>query len=96
MSRGGIIRLFVILGFVCVVKSQEFAFIAHKIKFPHQVNFTNLHPKTNLHRQDMHREKLRTMKPSIDTTEPRVLRLDHIRNNLKREQMLEERYFVSI
>lgn len=40
----------------------------------------------------MHREKLRTMKPSIDTEEPKCLRLDHIRNNLKREQLLEERY----
>lgn len=42
--------------------------------------------------QELHREKLRTMKPSIDTEEPKCLRLDHIRNNLKREQLLEERY----
>ena len=43
-------------------------------------------------RFDLHREKLRTMKSTIDCTEPKVLKLDHIRNNLKREQMLEERY----
>ncbi|CAD7933482.1 unnamed protein product [Amoebophrya sp. A25] len=43
-------------------------------------------------RQHLHREKLRTMQPSIDTSEPTCLRLDHIRNNLKREQLLEERY----
>lgn len=43
-------------------------------------------------RHDQHREKIRTMKPSIDTSEPRVCQFDHIRNNLKREQMLEERY----
>lgn len=45
-------------------------------------------------RQELHREKLRTMKPSIDTEEPKCLRLDHIRNNLKREQLLEERYTI--
>ncbi|CAD7933861.1 unnamed protein product [Amoebophrya sp. A120] len=43
-------------------------------------------------RQFLHKEKLRTMQPHIDTSEPFCLRLDHIRNNLKREQLLEERY----
>jgi len=43
-------------------------------------------------KHEMHREKIRTMKPSIDTKEPTVCQFDHIRNNLKREQMLEERY----
>eukprot|EP00397_Hematodinium_sp_SG-2012_P018468 GEMP01018921.1.p1 GENE.GEMP01018921.1~~GEMP01018921.1.p1 ORF type:complete len:350 (+),score=64.77 GEMP01018921.1:118-1167(+) len=42
--------------------------------------------------QELHREKIRQMKPQTDTSEPEVCRLDHIRNNLKREQMLEERY----
>mmetsp|Transcript_10874 Transcript_10874/g.26687 ORF Transcript_10874/g.26687 Transcript_10874/m.26687 type:complete len:315 (+) Transcript_10874:627-1571(+) len=40
----------------------------------------------------LHKEKLRNMQPHIDTSEPFCLRLDHIRNNLKREQLLEERY----
>jgi len=42
--------------------------------------------------QELHREKIRQMKPQTDTSEPEVRRLNHIRNNLKREQMLEERY----
>lgn len=42
--------------------------------------------------QELHREKIRQMKAQTDTSEPDVCRLDHIRNNLKREQMLEERY----
>jgi E3 ubiquitin-protein ligase TRIP12 len=33
------------------------------------------------------------MKPQVDTTIPQVAHLDHLRNNLKREQLLEERYF---
>jgi E3 ubiquitin-protein ligase TRIP12 len=33
------------------------------------------------------------MKPQVDTSEPHVAHLDHLRNNLKREQLLEERYF---
>jgi E3 ubiquitin-protein ligase TRIP12 len=32
------------------------------------------------------------MRPLVDTREPKVMGFDHIRNNLKREQMLEERY----
>lgn len=32
------------------------------------------------------------MKPLVDTTKPSVMGYDHLRNNLKREQMLEERY----
>jgi len=50
------------------------------------------HKRNEERRFEAHREKLRTMKPTIDTTEPKALRFDHIRNNLKREQMLEERY----
>jgi len=33
------------------------------------------------------------MRPQVDTSEPQVVQLDHLRNNLKREQLLEERYF---
>jgi len=43
-------------------------------------------------RQELHREKIRTMRASVDTGEPKCLHLEHVRNNLKREQILEERY----
>jgi len=43
--------------------------------------------------QELHRQRLRAMKPQVDTTIPGVVHLDHLRNNLKREQLLEERYF---
>jgi E3 ubiquitin-protein ligase TRIP12 len=33
------------------------------------------------------------MRPQVDTSEPNVVHLDHLKNNLKREQLLEERYF---
>jgi len=49
--------------------------------------------KRNVERnQELHREKIRHMRSTTDTKEPEVCKLDHIRNNLKREQMLEERY----
>mmetsp|Transcript_89048 Transcript_89048/g.157739 ORF Transcript_89048/g.157739 Transcript_89048/m.157739 type:complete len:293 (+) Transcript_89048:110-988(+) len=40
----------------------------------------------------MHKQRIQAMKPEIDTMPPETLGLDHLRNNLKREQMLEERY----
>lgn len=43
-------------------------------------------------RHDMHRERIRNMRPVTDSSEPFVLQMDHIRVNRKREQMLEERY----
>jgi E3 ubiquitin-protein ligase TRIP12 len=44
-------------------------------------------------RQDERQKRaLREMKPSIDTTEPKTCSLQHLRNNLKREQLLEDRY----
>jgi len=43
--------------------------------------------------QEMHRQRLKSMRPQVDTSEPNVAHLDHLRNNLKREQLLEERYF---
>lgn len=42
---------------------------------------------------DLHRKRINQMKPQIDTTVPTVCHLDHLRNNLKREQLLEERYY---
>jgi E3 ubiquitin-protein ligase TRIP12 len=41
----------------------------------------------------MHKQRLRSMKPTVDTAPPRAAEFDHLRNNLKREQLLEERYF---
>jgi E3 ubiquitin-protein ligase TRIP12 len=39
-----------------------------------------------------HKRALQEMKPGIDTTEPKTCSLQHLRNNLKREQLLEDRY----
>jgi len=39
-----------------------------------------------------HKRALREMKPGIDTTQPKTCSLQHLRNNLKREQLLEDRY----
>ena len=36
--------------------------------------------------------RLREVRSSLDTRPPRVMNLDHLRVNLKREQQLEERY----
>eukprot|EP00930_Biecheleria_cincta_P069141 TRINITY_DN56919_c0_g1_i1.p1 TRINITY_DN56919_c0_g1~~TRINITY_DN56919_c0_g1_i1.p1 ORF type:complete len:323 (-),score=51.35 TRINITY_DN56919_c0_g1_i1:183-1088(-) len=41
---------------------------------------------------DAHRNRIRSMKPQIDNSTPETHGLDHLRNNLKREQLLEERY----
>jgi len=43
-------------------------------------------------RHEFHRDRVRNMRSLVDTKEPKVCQFDHIRNNLKREQMLEERY----
>jgi len=43
---------------------------------------------------DMHRERVKKIQSQIDTTVPAVCHLDHLRNNLKREQLLEERYYT--
>merc|ERR1719199_581770 len=42
---------------------------------------------------DMHKQRIKQIRPQVDTTVPTVCHLDHIRNNLKREQLLEERYY---
>lgn len=41
---------------------------------------------------DAHRNRIRSIKPQIDNSKPETHGLDHLRNNLKREQQLEERY----
>eukprot|EP00927_Polykrikos_kofoidii_P056745 TRINITY_DN50823_c0_g1_i1.p1 TRINITY_DN50823_c0_g1~~TRINITY_DN50823_c0_g1_i1.p1 ORF type:complete len:408 (-),score=53.44 TRINITY_DN50823_c0_g1_i1:169-1392(-) len=43
-------------------------------------------------RHHMHRERIRNIKPLVDTSEPHATRMEHVHNNLKREQRLEERY----
>jgi E3 ubiquitin-protein ligase TRIP12 len=42
------------------------------------------------HCQKLHRERLRNMKPAIDNKPPK--RHNHLRKNMKREQMMEERF----
>lgn len=41
---------------------------------------------------ERHKERIRNMKPQIDTRTPIVANLDHVRINLKKEQMMEDRY----
>lgn len=41
---------------------------------------------------DSHRLRISKMRPCIDNTKPETCALDHIRNNLKREQLMEDRY----
>lgn len=49
--------------------------------------------KRNMQRdQDMHRSRIKNIRSQVDTREPSTMQYDHLRNNLKREQMLEERY----
>lgn len=43
-------------------------------------------------RHDLHRDRIRKMKPQVNTAEPAAWAMDHVRINLKREQLLEERY----
>lgn len=43
-------------------------------------------------RHELHWGRIKNMRSLTDTSEPQVLQMDHIRNNLKKEQMLEERY----
>lgn len=40
----------------------------------------------------MHRARVRAVRRVVDTSEPCGIQMDHVRNNLKKEQMLEERY----
>ncbi|CAE7682881.1 rluC [Symbiodinium necroappetens] len=42
--------------------------------------------------QEMLKSRIKNVKPQIDTRPPDSMALDHVRNNLKREQLLEERY----
>lgn len=41
---------------------------------------------------DAHRDRIKKVKPATDMTMPMTASLDHIRNNLKKEQLLEGRY----
>lgn len=42
--------------------------------------------------QEMHRTRIKNIQATTDTSAPKTMQFDHLRNNLKREQMLEERY----
>lgn len=48
--------------------------------------------REDVRRHVMHRERVKTVRPQVDTAEPYVAHMDHVRTNLKREQLLEERY----
>jgi hypothetical protein len=41
---------------------------------------------------DSHRARMKNIKAQVDTKEPFANKCDHIRNNLKKEQQMEERY----
>jgi len=43
-------------------------------------------------RHELHLERLKNVKPMVDTSRPMAIGMDHVRNNLKREQIMEERY----
>lgn len=42
--------------------------------------------------QDLHRERIKNMKSQVDTRIPMVATLEHVKVNLKKEQMMEDRY----
>jgi len=41
---------------------------------------------------DLHRARLQKSRSAVDMTRPATLAMDHFRNNLKRERLLEDRY----
>lgn len=41
---------------------------------------------------EQHKDRIRNIKSHVDTSEPAVSQLDHLRYNLKKEQLLEDRY----
>eukprot|EP00930_Biecheleria_cincta_P029654 TRINITY_DN205_c0_g2_i1.p1 TRINITY_DN205_c0_g2~~TRINITY_DN205_c0_g2_i1.p1 ORF type:complete len:302 (-),score=62.60 TRINITY_DN205_c0_g2_i1:153-1058(-) len=41
---------------------------------------------------DMHRDRIKNMKSQVDTRTPMVAHLEHVKVNLKKEQMMEDRY----
>mmetsp|Transcript_85254 Transcript_85254/g.266774 ORF Transcript_85254/g.266774 Transcript_85254/m.266774 type:complete len:306 (+) Transcript_85254:35-952(+) len=43
-------------------------------------------------RLELHRDRVRNVRPLVDTSKPVATHMDHVRNNMKKEQMLEERY----
>ncbi|CAJ1394670.1 unnamed protein product [Effrenium voratum] len=42
--------------------------------------------------QQLHRDRIRNMKSQVDTGMPTVAQLEHVKVNLKKEQMMEDRY----
>ncbi|KAF4666826.1 hypothetical protein FOL47_003899, partial [Perkinsus chesapeaki] len=47
--------------------------------------------KVNERNREIHKQKLKEMRSTVDTREPNVCNLEHLRINAKREQLLEER-----
>mmetsp|Transcript_117977 Transcript_117977/g.334594 ORF Transcript_117977/g.334594 Transcript_117977/m.334594 type:complete len:359 (-) Transcript_117977:69-1145(-) len=43
-------------------------------------------------RHELHRQRMRSVGPIVDTREPIAAQMDHVRTNLKKEQKMEERY----
>ncbi|KAF4690558.1 hypothetical protein FOZ63_032414 [Perkinsus olseni] len=48
--------------------------------------------KVDERNKEIHKQKLKEMRSTVDTREPQVCHLEHMRINAKREQLLEERY----
>lgn len=44
------------------------------------------------HRHDMHKRRLRSMKPSVDNSAPKSFGMPHMRRNPKKAQLQEERF----
>jgi hypothetical protein len=44
------------------------------------------------HCRDVHKKKLETIKASVDNAMPRSHAMSHLQKNLKKEQMMEERF----
>ncbi len=44
------------------------------------------------HCRDVHKKKLATIKASVDNTLPKSHRMVHLQKNLKKQQMMEERF----
>merc|ERR1719188_592087 len=42
---------------------------------------------------ELHKQRIRKMRPQVDTAAPHAIHMDHLRSNLKREQLLEDRYY---
>mmetsp|Transcript_41763 Transcript_41763/g.75823 ORF Transcript_41763/g.75823 Transcript_41763/m.75823 type:complete len:286 (+) Transcript_41763:119-976(+) len=51
------------------------------------------HQRNQERLNNLHQRRLQEIRPEVDTRPPSVCRIGHVRTNLKREQLLEERYY---